>query len=251
MADRQPFDNDSAFMVHGKGDIVEKLRMMEKLRSVVSVTLADEGYKLGTIIVKVFPERDLLALDISADSMATRRMLEAASADCEAMVNGVEARFSLCGFRAATIDGEDVVAATLPQGLFWLQRRSYYRVVVPASRFMKCRIALPNDDVADFPVLNLSLVGIALLDKTGVLQQWGRPGDVLGPCTLRVPGFDGDEFALEVRNKAETTRLSEFRANLRMGLAFREIGRNFEIKLQKLIFEIERELRRDFGGDLR
>jgi c-di-GMP-binding flagellar brake protein YcgR len=241
-------NNESAFILRARGDIVEKLRLMERKRSVLSVTTGDSGDKLSTVIVKVLADRGLVGLDVSTNPAANRRLLQSGAADCETMVQGVEAHFRLRGIQAATLNGEDLIAAEIPDSLFWLQRRSYYRVVIPPGRFLKCRVTLPNGEITDFSVLNVSLVGIALLDSSKLLWQWGREGQLLGPCWLRSPGMEEEEFALEVRNKVETTRINEFRTNIRVGLAFRGMGHQYEIKLQKLIFELEREWRRETDG---
>lgn len=251
MPESQLVGSEAVYTVRARGDVIEKLKMMEKARSILTVSVGGDDYKFGTIIVKVVTEKGMVALDLGANPATTQRVLEASFIRCETHVNGVEARFELKGMCAATLGGAELIAAEIPEELFWFQRRSFYRVVVPASRFIKCRVTLPNDEMADFPVHNLSLVGMALLDKSGLLWQWGRPGQTFGPCRLRTPGFEDEEFALEVKNKVETTQLADYRANMRIGLAFREIGRNFEIQLQKLIFELERELRRESDGPFR
>jgi c-di-GMP-binding flagellar brake protein YcgR len=203
------------------------------------------------MVVAVMPERGVVVLDPSANGQFNRQLLAAGSARCETQVNGIEAHFELSGFKEATLDGQTLLAAAIPETLFWRQRRAYYRVTIPTGRIVRCRIQLREDGPAEFAVHNLSIVGIALMDSGGVLRETASTGQIFGPCRLLVPGLDDDHFSLELRNKVEPLRRDELWSALRVGAAFRGIGHTFEIKLQKYIFELEREFRReqDAGGD--
>lgn len=234
----------AAYLLDKPGDVVEKLRIMARLRSLVSLTI-DGGPSVGSMVVAVMPERGLVVLDPSANVQMNRQLLAAARARCETQVNGIEAGFELGGFKEATLDGQTLLAAAIPETLFWRQRRAYYRVTIPTGRTVKCRIQLRNEGPAEFAVHNLSIVGVALMDSGGVLRETASTGQILGPCRLLVPGLDDDSFSLELRNKVEPLRREDLWSALRVGAAFRGIGNTFEIKLQKYIFELEREFRRE------
>lgn len=236
--------NSPVFLLDKPGDVVEKLRVMARQRSLVSLTIAAGGTSLGSMVVAVLPERGLVVLDPSANSRLNQQLLEAGSARCETQVNGIEAQFDLSGFREADLDGQTLLAASIPERLFWRQRRAYYRVTVPLGRLVKCRVQLRGEGSADFAVHNLSIVGIALLDNAALLRETATTGQILGPCRLLVPGLDEDHFSLELRNRVEPLRRDDLLSAVRLGAAFRGVGRSFEIKLQKYIFELEREFRR-------
>jgi flagellar brake protein len=236
--------NSSSFLLDKPGEVVEKLRVMARQRSLLSLTIAGSGGAMGSMVLTVLPERGLVVLDPSANSRLNRQLLEAASARCETQVNGIEARFDLSGFQQVDLEGQTLLAATIPDNLFWRQRRAFYRVSVPFGRVVKCRIQLRGEGAADFAVHNLSLVGIALLDNAALLRETATAGQILGPCRLLVPGLDDDQFSLELRNRIEPLRRDDLLSAVRLGAAFRGIGRSFEVKLQKYIFELEREFRR-------
>lgn len=240
--------SDAGFVLDKPGEIVEKLRLMAKLHCLVSVQIGPRGPSLGAMIDRVLPEKGLVVVDPSVNGERNRQLLAAGRARCETQVNGIEAGFDLHGLREATLDGRQLFVAAIPETLFWLQRRAYYRVTIPIGRSVRCQAHLLGEGQLEFAVHNLSLVGMALLDGSGLLRQWGRAGQILKPCRLLVAGLDDEDFALELRNKIEPLRREDLLSATRVGLAFRGIGRGFEIKLQKYIFELEREFRREQDG---
>ena len=59
-------------------------------------------------------------------------------------------------------------------------------------------------------MLNISLMGLALLDRSGRLEYWGRVGQVFSNCRLLLDDFRDEPVSLEIRNKREH-RLGEAR----------------------------------------
>jgi c-di-GMP-binding flagellar brake protein YcgR len=245
MAASSSKDQTEAYTLKSKGEINEKLVMMEKTRSLIALSLAGLPNGCSTRIAKVLPEKGLLALEINGEKQVNEKLLAATRIGCSSQVNGIECHFELGKLKEATLHGQNLFAAEFPASLFWQQRRRFYRVPIPYSAVLKCKVTLPNEEVQEFEVLNLSVLGLALLDKSGQLRTWGRIGQTFRRCKLYTAGLEDEEFSLEIRNKVETTRSNDRNHAVRVGFAFQDTTRSFEVKIQKLMYEMERELRQE------
>jgi c-di-GMP-binding flagellar brake protein YcgR len=232
---KELFEN---YSLRGKGEILEKLRLMEKHKILLTAVPSGENSGFLTTIVKVIPEKGLLALDLSANKSLNDRLLEADGISFSAQVDGIMARFLVGRCNEATLNGQSVFAIPIPESLYWLQRRRYYRVPIPYSMILKCQVPFANGQMGEFSVLNVSLLGLALMDRSGQLDSGVEIGDVFVGCKLDLPGLSDERFALEVRNKLETAA-DAHHTGLRVGFAFRGISRNFEVHMQKFMYELE------------
>lgn len=226
------------YSLRGKGEILEKLRLMEKQKTLLTAVPGGESSGFLTTIVKIIPEKGLVALDISANQRLNERLLSAQGIAFSAQVEGIVARFVVERCSEATLGGQPVFAIPIPQSLYWLQRRRYYRIDIPYARVVKCHVPLPSGQIGEFPVLNVSLLGLALMDRVGHFADGVEIGDVFVICKLDLPGLSNEQFALEVRNKLETAA-DAHHTGLRVGFAFQGTSRNFEVQMQKFMYELE------------
>ena len=234
----------AAYTLSSSENILEKLRILERNKSLLTITPDGAKVGLATSLLKIVPEKNVLALEADKSQGLNERLFAAKELELSAEVNGADVRFTADRIDEAILNRQNVLAVPIPKSIFWMQRRESYRVPVFKSMLMNCRVPLPNDEIGEFQVLNISLLGLALLDKSGRLDFWGRIGQVFGNCRLLMDGFENERFALEIRNKLGTSGSQDRPSSTRVGFAFRDVSRIFVKKLQRFIFDLEREKRR-------
>jgi flagellar brake protein len=244
MAETSSSDLLAAYTLTDKQTILDKLRMMQRNGSLL--TVAENGVRSGvaSAIVKVVPEKGMIALEAVASKERSRRLTASQDLWFRAVVNGADVRFRADRMQEATLNGQAVLAVPIPSSLVWMQRRECYRVPLSRTASVICRVPLPNDEVAEFEILNVSLMGLALLDRSGQLEYWGRVGQVFSNCRLLIDDFREEPVSLEIRNKRSTTATATRRSLTRVGFAFKNLSRSFVRKLQRYINELERVRRR-------
>lgn len=244
MAEIDPPDPLAAYTLTDKQSILDKLRMIQRSGSLL--TVVENGVRGGVAssIVKVLPDKGVIALEAVGNKERSRNLVAAQDLMFRAVVNGADVRFKAGSLKEATLDGQDVLAVPIPNSLVWVQRRECYRVPLYRSATVICRVPLPNDEVVEFEVLNISLMGLALLDRSGRLNYWGRVGQIFSNCRLLIDDFRDEPVSLEIRNKRSTKGPAARGASTRVGFAFRNLSRSFARKLQRYINELERERRR-------
>ena len=227
------------YVLTGKGEILERLRIMERQKILVTAIPGGQSSGFITTIVKVLPEKGMLALDASPNPSLNADVMDAESVSFEAQVDGIAAHFTATEVCEATLDGQQVFAVPIPASLYWLQRRSFFRVPVLLSLRVKCRIPLTAEQVTEFDVLNLSLRGVAIQDRSNQFRAAADVGTHFSNCTLDAPGLKGEPFGLELRNIIQVKGLEGRSSSWRLGFEFSKLSGSFEVGLQKLIYELE------------
>ena len=233
------------YFLRAPDEILDKLRLLQKRDTLVSVVPAGSQRSFTSTIVKLIPERKLMALSEGADPVLNKLLVEQGGGSFSAAYNGIDVRFEAQQISEASLNGQDVFAVPIPQALYWLQRRSFFRVPIPYSQHVSCRIDFPDLERGEFDVVNLSLLGLAVVDRSGRFKLWGRIGQTVGPCNLAIPGFDDERFGLEIRNKLETSPVNARQAVVRVGFTFQDVSRSFEVRMQKYMYDLERELQHE------
>lgn len=224
-------------VLRSRGEIIEKLKLMQTKKCLLSAQ--PDGRNLGymTTVVQVMPEKGLVVMDLSENPGINQTVLAAQKVAFRGQVDGIPSRFVLTGLVEATLNGQTVLVAAIPDSLYWRQRRKFYRVAIPIAIPAKCVLSVDGKR-EEFAVADISLSGLALIDKAHRLGDPFAAGHLLENCRLVLPQHGELPLSLEIRNKAPLTSANS-PAGQRVGCAFRCTGRNFEVILQKFIYEVE------------
>lgn len=222
-------------------EILEKLRLMEKLKTLVTAQCKGTSTSFLTTIVRVIPEKDLLAFEPSMNAHVNSAFANAGGASFTALVEGIQTRFSSDKIIVATLNDQPVLAVPIPESLYWRQRRRYYRQPVPYSLSMDCHLPLAGDKTARFPVIDLGLAGLAFLDKTGRCDAEIEVDQNIVDCQLDLPPQQHQRVILQVRYKLVIPGTEGRRDSLRVGCELSGTSRAFAMQLQKFVYELERQ----------
>lgn len=238
-------ENQGGYLLKDRSEIIEKLRLMQAKKCLLSAQPDGKGSSFVTVVVQVMPEKELVVVDSSGSADVDRQLLGAQRTVFAGQVAGVRSRFTLTGLVGATLSGQTVLAAPIPDALYWRQQRTFYRVAIPLAMPAKCVLRL-DDEPAEFGIADISLSGLALTDKTHRLGDAFAVGHILEGCRLILPGHGEVTLGLEICNKVATARVRP-PAGQRVGCLFLGAGRNFEVMLQKFIYEVELQKKRQGG----
>jgi c-di-GMP-binding flagellar brake protein YcgR len=235
-------ESQGPYVLIGRGEIIETLKLMQSKKCLLSAQPDGKSLSFVTTVVQVMPEKGLVVMDLSENSSVNQQLLAAQQVVFRGQVDGIQSRFTLTRLAEATLNGQTVLAAPIPDSLYWRQQRRFYRVAIPVAMPAKCVVKL-DDKPVEFGIADISLSGLALIDKTNRLGDSFSVGQILEECRLILPGHGDVTLGLEVRNKVAMTWINP-PVGQRVGCVFRGASRNFEISLQKFIYEIELQKKR-------
>lgn len=232
-------ENMEHYMLHGRGEIMQKLRQLGKKNSLISLHFGERS--MLSTVVDVLADKNLLVLDYGGDEKLNQKLLEHDRAIVKTDYDGITAQFSIKGIRKARLQGKSSFACELPESVLWVQRREFYRVKIPLSETVTCELIHGDNNRTEYPVLDISTGGLALFDKDNELEL--EPGNIFHNCKLTLGEHDAAFINLEVRNHMPVNSF-ESAEGTRCGCAFLNLTGDFETAVQKFINLVDLQQKR-------
>ncbi len=228
--------DDNQFQLTSRRDIVAVLRQLGRRPELITGYFNQGRESLVTAVLHVDQEAGEVVLDQGPDDAVNRRALAAGQLICMTRENNVSVKFRLQGLRRATRDDGPTFRAPLPESLYRLQRREFFRVPMPVSSPVLCRIPTDAGEVHEFRVTDMSLGGVGIVDATMKLPL--RIGDVFTDAELRVPDQRPLTVGLEVRNVSRHI-FRDGTVGRRLGVAFQGLSTQGSTLLQRYLQRLQ------------
>lgn len=228
------------FLLRAKSEIVFVLRSLVEHVSQVTVFFNEGKDMLLTTVVAV--EEDALVLDYGASSEINRKVVEAQKLFCVTSLEKVKIQFILRGIKRIDYEGRPAFRAPLPEDVLRLQRREYYRLTMPVTRPLRCRIPITKPDgsteTLEADVVDISGGGVAMIaPPVGMVLESGME---FPNCHIDLPEIGTAAVTLQVRSVFEVTLRSGARLT-RSGCQFVKIPGPTATLIQRYIIKVERE----------
>jgi c-di-GMP-binding flagellar brake protein YcgR len=243
-------DGLEKFMLRGKRQIAQLLQELIDNRCLISAHTGG-GHSFMTAVLRVDEERERIVLDASPDADSNRRALAAERVQCVTLLNHIRIQFALSGLSSGQEQSHPALTAPIPKEMLRLQRREFFRLKVPLAHEVTC--LLQAEDLARKPVqvsvrvIDIGGGGIAITMAPNAAEL--VIGGELPACRLNLPDGEPIELKLEVRNISRQIQRNGVET-LRVGLRFAALPRTAEARVQRYIFNTERELNAKERGGL-
>ena len=233
-------EDDENFIITSETEILQKLRMLEKSKCIVTAYFDQGSQTLLTAIVDILPEKQLILLDYGPDESINRAILEDKHIIFKTSVNGVTVKFDVGNAQKAKFKGEAVFACPLPKDLLWVQRRDTYRVRVPMGIHAFC-IVYDGKTSKQYRIHDISVGGVALEDPdNNILFALGNKFD---KCEITLPEFGTGEVDLEVRSIFPPPPEAP-KAPRKIGCLYHELRSDLDAMIQRFIHSIDSQRRK-------
>lgn len=228
------------FVKRNKLAICATLRELKKNDTTVMV-----HHSRGQFISKildVMPNNDIFIFDLGGVEHENSRALYAGVLSFIAEPAGAKVEFKAEIARTVDFQGLPAFTASIPEQLYLIQRRTYFRINTPSWPPLICRGELPDESDFQFTIRDLSLGGLSLhtdRDIAGLLKD----GDIVEGVEMDLDEygffsvdlqFVGQSAVKVVDNKGE------IKLTQRLSFKFLALSAAQERDLQQVIFELER-----------
>lgn len=129
----------------------------------------------------------------------------------------------------------------LPDSIYRLQRREYYRLPTPAATPLRCIIPVGMTSAkkpCELTVMDISGGGVSLTCSETDIDL--IPGNIYSDCKIDLPEVGTIYGTIEVKNLAEVT-LPSGRTHKRAGCEFKNLDGQSTIMLQRYVTNMQRE----------
>lgn len=236
---------DDKYIVRNPRQVQLLLQALIEQRATVTAHADGRENSFPTAILEL--DGDSLLLDGSPLAAVNRDAANASYLLCFALVDKVTVRFRLPQLERIDDSGRTAFRVALPEEIYHLQRRDFYRLETPVGDSPYCTLPIDDEDEpASWRVVDISAGGIALLfpPETTPLQLQRR----YRGCTLRLPDAAPIPVTLIVCNQ-RLQKQSNGIEQLRAGLRFDDLPRGADAMIQRYIFRVDRERKARLNGD--
>ena len=218
------------------------LRDLQK--SQVPVCISWTGGQFISKILEVTPEA--LIMDFGSQSFENTAVQRAEKVTVTAETQGAKVEFSLPKLPGGEYLSLPAFIAPLPDSLWFIQRREYFRINAPLHPAYFCKARMPDKKTElRFRLFDLSLGGMgALLD--GAVPEGLQTGMRFSQIELDMASwgqfyFDAQLIAIGERKVVDGK--NETITTPRLSFRFLNVSPGVERELQRIIFSLEREAR--------
>ncbi|MBS3963668.1 MAG: flagellar brake protein [Methylomonas sp.] len=235
---------ESDFIVSNPRLVFSHLSEILSKKCVISAHFGENASFL-TAILQLDQKTKRITLDCAPSESLNDQLLNSGNVLFRAEVDGVKASFAGRALKKVKNGDGWMFTMPLPDAIFWLQRREYFRVKVPLFHSgshcrltYKARNPSEQDETMVFQLADLSVSGLAFLNP---LEEWDErfADDAEWPqCLLYLHAGQSAEVAFVIKDLTRV-KASPTTTQLRIGCKFLYLPPGFESQLQRYIQDIE------------
>jgi c-di-GMP-binding flagellar brake protein YcgR len=130
----------------------------------------------------------------------------------------------------------------IPESIFWLQRRGFFRIKSPRSKDSYCQLALDEQKTVNLMLYDISLTGFSVLNTSAEISNLLVPGTQFEQCRLVLSETGEDTISFKVCSKLiiNPDKIAVLKIQ-KIGCLFTRITPVFESTVQRYINQLQRE----------
>lgn len=232
------------FTTHHRREILFYLHQLINDGERISVIFSEGRETVLTLLLDANEAKNLLIFDWGGSEATNRKLMQSERNFFVCAPQGVKHQFMTGKVSETTFKKRRAFATRIPDHFTRLQRREFFRLVLPMTQRPPCVINQADGTALQLAVIDLSIGGIAA-ELAGAKIPF-ELNQILGHATLDLKGVGTLEVVLEVRDKNEIQRGGK--VGDRIGCRFVNLTSAMETKLQRFITNVQREERSRLGG---
>lgn len=238
------------FFLNERSEIVFYLNLLARQRSLLTVYANDGQHFFLTSIVAVDEASDRFFLDLPEATENIAYATQARQITLATNLDRVKIQIRLQQLTTGQYQNQNVLVSVIPEALLRLQRREFFRLELPTTNPIRCKLAAASADgfpkIFELALADISGGGISLVAPTEAAEFF--PRDALFPqCRLEIPGDGVIQVNLCVRKTIEISATTG-QHSLRIGCEFINLTASSQNFIDRYIARIERERKaRDSG----
>jgi c-di-GMP-binding flagellar brake protein YcgR len=233
-------DQEAAFLLHARADIVAVLRDIEQTRTLVHVHFGAGHDSLLTALIALDTAAGEFLIDCSGSPKLNRRLLQAHRLLFYTALAKVQIRFTSASARRVEHEGREAFAVRLPETMLRLQRRECYRLLAPVTRPIRCIVPVTRQQgvrYVETRVHDISQGGVSIVAPREDIPA--EPGHRYPNCRLVLPDTGSAVVTLETVFECELPR--DDRALGRIGCRYVSPSMPALATIQRHMMKLERE----------
>lgn len=235
---------DSDYLVKNAKLVPNHFNELFTKKCLISAHFGERNASFLTMIVDLDKKNKILKLDCGPSESVDKQLLESSKVLFRTELDGIKVSFSGKGITKVKNGDDWVFSMPMPDAIFWLQRRQFYRVKIPFSHSSSfCRLDLQeqpddNEQSVTFQMYDLSITGFAFINIDPKWTPHLQPDTEFHDCTLHLNNGNQALVSFVIKNNIQM-RSSSLTMQDRIGCLFTKVPTSFETNIQRYIQDIE------------
>ncbi|WP_347988970.1 flagellar brake protein [Methylomonas sp. AM2-LC] len=243
--------NETDYLISHPKQVVNHLTELMTKKCIISAQFGDHNLSFLTVLLEIDAKAKEIKLDCAPNEQLNNQLLNAVKVLFRTEYEGIKVSFRGHKIKKSVLDGSPVLSMPLPDAIFWLQRRNFYRVKIPhfhTGSFCRISLSLENAenetfiDTQDFKLLDLGIRGFSILVTNTALESKFTPDSEAMTCNLYLHERSSGSLSFIVKY-IKQVKTSPTTNGLRLGCLLTDIPPAFESVMQLYMQDIERQLK--------
>lgn len=234
--------SDSDYLVRNPKIVLEHFKELIDKKCLITAYFGEMNASFITTIVALDKENQIISLDCGPTEALDKQLLNSAKILFRTELGGIKVSFGGKGIKKTKLDNESVLSMPIPNTIFWMQRRKYYRVKIPLSHTGSyCRLTLHIDDkleIATFQLNDLSINGFSFFNPESRWSQYLKPESEFVGSTLHLHTGSHASINFTVKNQIKVQNSAHGEQD-RIGCLIHSVNPIFESSIQRYMQDIE------------
>lgn len=231
----------SSFSIYNPRQIVHNLSILIRNKCLLSVRFGEGKAFFLTAILEIDERNNTLIFDYGPKEVLNQQLLKAPGSLFQADFAGIKVSFKGKMLTQILYNGEPAFAMPIPESIFWMQRREFFRIKSPRSKGSYCQLELEGKSVK-LMLYDISLTGFSMLNTSTDISNLLVPGMVLDKCRLVLSEDAEDAVSIKICAKFIINPDKIAALNIQqIGCLFTKITPAFETLVQRYINQLQRE----------
>jgi len=235
--------NQSDYLVKNAKMVLNHFNELVTKKCLISAHFGDRNVSFLTTIIDLDKGSNIINLDCAPSEALDQQLLSSPKVLFRTEVDGIKVSFSGKGIKKIKIGEDWVLSMPIPDAIFWMQRRKYYRVKIPLSHTHSyCRITFKTDDdqmeTQTFRLHDLSIMGFSFLNPDPKWRDQLQPDCEFADCILHLNNGNQALISFAIKNNVEV-RANTLGVQDKIGCLLGPLPPSFETSVQRYMQEIE------------
>ena len=237
--------NFSSYAILNQRQISSHLFLLIKNKCLLSVSIETSGETYITTLLSINEKNHTLVLDYGPNEHLNHHISIAREVRFDTQYRGIKVWFTGAMLKKTTHNRQPAFVMPLPNTLFWMERRDYYRVKMPLSNLSYCHLIGKDSEPINIRVYDLSLSGFSTLDDhKEVFDQ--MISETLFQGKLMFLDADEDVVSFEVCYN-QITNPNKLQQVHKIGCKFIQMSSLVEDAISRHLIQLQREYLKEHG----
>ncbi|MDP1772825.1 MAG: flagellar brake protein [Methylobacter sp.] len=232
----------TSYSINNPRQIIQNLTILIKNKCLLSVRFGEGKAFFLTAILEIDEANKAIIFDYGSKDALNQQLLKADRIIFEADFSGIKVSFKGNMLTQALYNGQPAFTMPIPELIFWMQRREFFRIKSPRSKGSYCLLIREDEEPIKLLLYDISLTGFSVLNTSTEISNLLVSGAQFEDCRLVLSEVGEDTVSIKICAKLiiNPDKIAALKIQ-KIGCLFTRISPMFESTVQRYINQLQRE----------